>query len=391
MLKPLEKLVPEMGTLEIDLLRKLLSLEPDDRSEAQNFLNHSYFDTIRNTIEHEISELSKLENEEYYLFIKNKSTGKEEKQIVDKALDFIDQELMNDDFKYEREMKQQQKDESDYESSDQDNREDYQASNQKADPDRDESEIDFDEQSQLIENFFANNPEVVAKEFSSEIKECESEYSGNSKSAKKEHKESKPNNIPLLNTKILSSNNPKDNIGDNEYDCPSSGPKIPRDKNNIKSVISENLMQKHPKIKPTNSGMMSRGGIEGIGIGREHSENPYLDSRVKTGNQWQTDAFGVFKDAQGTYNNDKKSNYFYPHVGLGGGAGGMMKNYKMRDTTPMKFTLTTLSNSTNHSKDSRVGHQVGSSCSRVKAKAKELRLVGDSIGKVDESILPKVK
>lgn len=93
----------------------------------------------------------------------------------------------------------------------------------------------------------------------------------------------------------------------------------------------------------------------------------------------------------------RRNNYFYPHVGVGGGAGGM-KTFKWRDTTPMKFTLTTLSHTTNNSSnDGQVGNRViqpvGSSWSRVKAKARELQLIGDPINRTEQpnSIFPLVK
>lgn len=38
--KPLEQLVPEMGSTEIDLLKKLLDFDPSLRNNAQNFLEH---------------------------------------------------------------------------------------------------------------------------------------------------------------------------------------------------------------------------------------------------------------------------------------------------------------------------------------------------------------
>jgi hypothetical protein len=93
----------------------------------------------------------------------------------------------------------------------------------------------------------------------------------------------------------------------------------------------------------------------------------------------------------------KRKNYFYPHVGAGGGAGGMRKT-RGRDSTPLKFTLTTLSQSTNQSRTNngqiiKMNSYVGSSCCRIKAKARELKLIGDGIGDKQRktSLFPRVK
>jgi serine/threonine protein kinase len=44
---PLDQLVPEMGDLEIDLLSKLLNFNPQQRENAKEFLEHPYFNPIR--------------------------------------------------------------------------------------------------------------------------------------------------------------------------------------------------------------------------------------------------------------------------------------------------------------------------------------------------------
>lgn len=74
-----------------------------------------------------------------------------------------------------------------------------------------------------------------------------------------------------------------------------------------------------------------------------------------------------------------------------------MKIFKCRDATPMKFTLTTLSQSTNQTNNdascaSRFNPPFGSSCSRIRTKAKELKIIGDSMTRKEEQklMLPKV-
>lgn len=62
--KPLEKLVPEMSAQEMDLLKKLLKFDPKERENADDYLNHPYFDEIRNIIELEIQELAELDLKE---------------------------------------------------------------------------------------------------------------------------------------------------------------------------------------------------------------------------------------------------------------------------------------------------------------------------------------
>lgn len=86
--KPLEQLVPEMGTVEIDLLRSLLNFEPNKRSDAQQFINHTYFDSIRSSIDHEIEDLSELDKDDYASFSNTKTLLKDEKQILYAAIEF---------------------------------------------------------------------------------------------------------------------------------------------------------------------------------------------------------------------------------------------------------------------------------------------------------------
>ena len=114
------------------------------------------------------------------------------------------------------------------------------------------------------------------------------------------------------------------------------------------------------------------------------SENPYSDTKTRTTFAWNAEQVvlqGV-KNSQNLYNNSiKKKNYFYPHVGAGGGAGGM-RAYKWRDTTPMKFTLTTMTQTANQNDTSLVNKfsiPFGGSFNKTKAKAIELKIIGGSM------------
>lgn len=128
------------------------------------------------------------------------------------------------------------------------------------------------------------------------------------------------------------------------------------------------------------------------------SDNPYSDTKVRTTYAWNmdTEAFQFVKGSQNLYNNSiKKKNYFHPHVGAHGGAGGM-RTYKCRDTTPMKFTLTTMSHSTNPAQNdvisvSRLNTQAGTSLNRQKAR--ELKITGGSMKRKDvcNMMFPKVQ
>ena len=128
------------------------------------------------------------------------------------------------------------------------------------------------------------------------------------------------------------------------------------------------------------------------------SDNPYSDTKVRTTYAWnmESEAFQFVKGSQNLYNNSiKKKNYFYPHVGAGGGAGGM-RTYKYRDTTPMKFTLTAISQSSNQNNKivsvSRLNTQAGTSLNR--AKAKELKIIGGSMTRKEDNYImmfPKVQ
>lgn len=86
--KPLEQLVPEMGSTEISLLKDLLDFRPELRCDAQKYLDHSYFDPIRSSIDHEIKDLSELDIEDYRTFKKFKNQTNDEKQIFSSANDF---------------------------------------------------------------------------------------------------------------------------------------------------------------------------------------------------------------------------------------------------------------------------------------------------------------
>ncbi len=112
-IKQFEQLVPEMGKVEIDLLRKLLVIDPEQREDAQVFLDHEYFDPIRSIIEIEMQEVFEQDHEDLDRFNENKSANDEDNKIMQEAKDFRDQELMNNSFKREQQKARSQQDEED--------------------------------------------------------------------------------------------------------------------------------------------------------------------------------------------------------------------------------------------------------------------------------------
>jgi hypothetical protein len=102
----------------------------------------------------EIKDLSEVCEEEIDFFISQKNNLREEKFLIDQAMDFLEQERMNSSFKYKNKQPGSQRAESAYVSSSDDDLApgpDYSQNSEK------ESQIDFQEQSQLIENFFSND------------------------------------------------------------------------------------------------------------------------------------------------------------------------------------------------------------------------------------------
>lgn len=159
---------------------KFLTLDPKDRENADDFLNHPYFDEIRNIIESEIKELAELDQSDFKLFKQKKNARNDERQIISSALDFSEQERMNDEFKYEVELNKSQPDtESQYVSSESDKMKDFEVEID-AISQSDISDREFNEQSDLIEKYFDIDSQNPAQgNFNNEIKE-ESESSDDS-------------------------------------------------------------------------------------------------------------------------------------------------------------------------------------------------------------------
>ena len=67
------------------------------------------------------------------------------------------------------------------------------------------------------------------------------------------------------------------------------------------------------------------------------NENPYQDNKTRTSYGWkeQNEIFKGVKESQNLFNDSiKKKNYFYPHIGIGGGAGNIFNT-----TSKTKMTL----------------------------------------------------
>lgn len=171
-----------MGEVEIDLLKKLLSLNPNGREDAEQFLNHKYFDSIRNIIEIEMQDLTEVNTQEYKLFKENKVMSKGEIEIIEDTKEFREQEQLNNSFKREKqEIQHSNQEDSEYESSEAEDRIDFEEeANMKTSENVDEE--DYEKQNLIIENFFERSqkksyPNIPLEieggisESSSEIKE----------------------------------------------------------------------------------------------------------------------------------------------------------------------------------------------------------------------------
>ena len=260
----------------------------------------------------------------------------------------------------------------------------------------------------LLKKYFdIDKQEPIQDNFDQEIKEEDSESSENSikKINTTDAKIKNSIDIPKLNTKAI------DNKSSNNFEIEhkrlagsQNKEYINREEGLSKFMFSSNNYLN--STKSNNNKMLTKdNNLEQVNmILREKSnkmmpDNPYSDSKTRTTYAWniEKEVFQGVKGSQNLYNNSiKKKNYFYPHVGAGGGAGGM-RTYKWRDATPMKFTLTTMSHSTNNTQNetnsiSKLNMQIGSSYSRVKAKAMELKIMGGSIPKKENNHLtfPKV-
>lgn len=71
-------------------------------------------------------------------------------------------------------------------------------------------------------------------------------------------------------------------------------------------------------------------------------ENPYSDNKTRTTYAWQnqSEVFRCVKGSQNLFNQSiKRKNYFYPHIGVGGGAGNIFNT-----TNKTKKTLEIIRN-----------------------------------------------
>ena len=122
-----------------------------------------------------------MDQEEFRRFKQKSVNRPDERQIIRNALDFWEQERMNDEFKYERELENPYHDnESEYQSS---NNEELRNFENEIDAisQSDISDNEFNEQSEIIEKYFDEEKQrPISNEFPNEIEEEDSNLSENS-------------------------------------------------------------------------------------------------------------------------------------------------------------------------------------------------------------------
>lgn len=183
----------------------MLWFDPQGREYADDFLSHPYFDQIRSIIELEIKELSKLDQDDFKKFKQKNVVKPDERQIIKNAIEFWEQERMNDEFKYEEELENPSDDnESEYQSSEDGELNDFE-NEIEAISQSDISDNAFNEQSDIIEKYFeVENTNRLSEEFANEIQEEEdSNLSENSiKKPQAANQNLRSNvDVPHLNTK----------------------------------------------------------------------------------------------------------------------------------------------------------------------------------------------
>ena len=279
-IKPLSHLVPEMGEVEIDFLQKLLSINPNGREDAEIFLKHKYFDSIRNIIEIEIQDLIEIDHQEFELFKENKIISKDEIKIIEDTHEFREQERLNNSLKRE---KQENSEDLEYESSEEDDRFDYR-DEEKMKISENDTEGNYEEQSQLIENFFSgehkksdpNIPIEIEEEISDSASEIKEKVSISPPSTQKK-------SYQLQNTSI---DRELENI--ENQDISYLGGKT-KDELLIKSLLSENKNPtKKIRFDEGKHTIKAKNHLEGTNIliqGKNNqfsNENPYSDTKIKT-------------------------------------------------------------------------------------------------------------
>jgi cyclin-dependent kinase-like len=301
----LDKLVPEMGQLELDLLAKMLSYEPRERMDAVTFIDHPYFDSIRKNIELEIIDLSELDKEDFDLFNSKRQVAKAEKVILDAATEFREQERLNSSYKHQQ--RGSNIDESDYQSSDEDDRLEY--DNDKRSELDNQSDIDLVAQSNLIEDFFNTDSPDATRNFPLEIKEELSESSEDSYKKRSILKvyQGKENSNTLNNSKHLTETNSAIHVTPEILKFKSF------DNNKLKSKKEEGIIQStlsdgiQPISKMEGQSSQVKSHLEAASLlikdtsTKQMSENPYSDSKLKTSYVWNNDK-DVFKAFKGPQN-----------------------------------------------------------------------------------------
>jgi len=249
---------------------------------------------------------------------------------------------------------------SDYVSSDDMERNDF----REVKPNKDFEDIDLEEQTQIIESFFNETQEHHPNSVPHEIKEVDSESSIDT--------ERKVENSIINKMK--------------DYEAPpiidplsafKNEDLIKREESLAKSLFSDIRQKAQPKVFPAENNKHS---LEKVNIlirdksNKVINENPYSDNKIRTTYIWNNEN-EVFKSVKGSQNlfNDsiKRKNYFYPHIGIGGGAGNIFKT-----TSKTRMTLDVIR---------RPKIPTGSSCSKTKPKMKDHKRFENSMNRTGKN------
>lgn len=220
---------------------------------------------------------------------------------------------MNDEFKYERELHNPPKEDSDAVSSDNDNEQDFQAEVDNLSS-SDINEKDFNDQSELIDKYFTNDGQLDIDE-PIEIKEEEnSDQSNDSAQADSDdEKFVKPDFVPNLNTKVVETKRSMDVENDSKALRLFKNNNINKQEDGEGKSIFSDKAYKHKKINPGKA-LNEKSSQDRINLltqdqsNRVISENPYSDSKTRTTYAWnnENDIFQAVKGSQNLYNNSIK-------------------------------------------------------------------------------------
>eukprot|EP00344_Euplotes_crassus_P005347 CAMPEP_0197008520 /NCGR_PEP_ID=MMETSP1380-20130617/45640_1 /TAXON_ID=5936 /ORGANISM="Euplotes crassus, Strain CT5" /LENGTH=556 /DNA_ID=CAMNT_0042429155 /DNA_START=772 /DNA_END=2444 /DNA_ORIENTATION=+ len=305
-----------MGPVEIDLLRKLLAIDPVHREDAQDFLDHEYFDSIRNIIEIEMQEISELDQEEFTKFKENLTTNEQRNKILLEARDFREQEQINISFNKEKFLNNPPKDDSSSDESEETSSQlldnidllEEEESLQPEDEELFETPSHDPKVPIEVEDDLSESSNTKNGDDSSQISKEKADISEVTSQGSPDRGTENVNPLNLLKTEMKS--------------------QLPKEKDSLKKItFSEDDPKRGRSNNIPNGGALLRNRNNKFA-----SEDPYSDQKVKTTYLWNGETLTNMKDTNAYSNSIKKEVYFFKNKSNGIKASKPQSKF----TTPLK-------------------------------------------------------